>query len=304
MIKNRLKKDRFVFFLSLGLCFNSSVSAKITHLEHEHPTATLLIGINYENSSSELSNCINDIDHVWEKLLAPQMKASEEFKILMSDKNLGTPFYPTKHNILNQLSLFAELVNQTKKGYFHYSGHGTRMKDLSGDEKDGYDEALVPLDYEKSGFLLDDDLYEGFIKKLDRDTEVFITSDCCHSGTIMDLPFKWDELGIKTTESLSHAKASKNLSKVVMLSGCKDTQTSADGGEITVDEEGSGALTGAFLAVLAKHHYVITYRELLIEINHMLKHYGFSQRPQLSSTKNLNLDDLCYFNANQLVLTH
>ena len=33
----------------------------------------------------------------------------------------------------------------------HYSGHGGRLEDQDGDEKDGYDETMVPLDYQKAG---------------------------------------------------------------------------------------------------------------------------------------------------------
>jgi len=82
------------------------------------------------------------------------------------------------------------------------------------------------------------------------------------------------------------------LPNIIMLSGCKDSQTSADGGPITILNEGSGALTGAFLKVLAAHNYRITYRDLLVEVNQYLKSNKFSQRPQLTSTRLLNLDDV------------
>lgn len=265
--------------------------------------ATLLIGINYEGTGSELSNCIKDIDHVWKNLLTAKMQANLQNLIYMSDKMSGTSLYPTKANILEQFSRFANLVNQTKKGYFHYSGHGTRVKDTSKDEKDGYDEALVPIDYERAGFVIDDDAYKNLVKKFSPDAEVFITSDCCHSGTIMDLPYKWDGKGKKTTENTLLQTEVNQLAKVVMLSGCTDSQTSADGGPITVDGEGSGALTGAFLAVLKKYNYVLTYRQLLVEINKLLIRNGFSQRPELSSTKNLNLDEVVSFSVRELALS-
>lgn len=31
--------------------------------------------------------------------------------------------------------------------FTHYSGHGGKLRDDDGDEKDGYDETLVPVDY-------------------------------------------------------------------------------------------------------------------------------------------------------------
>jgi Caspase domain len=52
------------------------------------------------------------------------------------------------------------------------TGHGGKIKDESGDEKDGYDETLVPLDYNESGMILDDDLYEVLVKQLPADVHL------------------------------------------------------------------------------------------------------------------------------------
>ena len=44
--------------------------------------------------------------------------------------------------------------------YSHYiysdSGHGGQTKDLDGDEEDGYDEVIYPMDFEEAGHLTDD----------------------------------------------------------------------------------------------------------------------------------------------------
>lgn len=251
---------------------------------------SLLIGINYEGSSSALGNCIRDIDHVLNLLLKPKLGIKDSNVIYMSDKRLGTSYYPTKANILSQLGRFAKMLNQTKVGYLHYSGHGTRLKDVSGDEVDGYDEALVPVDYSRSGMILDDEMYSYFVKSLDADVKLFVVTDCCHSGTILDLPYLWNETGSISKEHRLSQQELNSLPTIVAISGCKDTQTSADGGPLTVNEEGSGALTAAFLTVLKQTNFNLTYRQLLTEVNLLLKRYGFDQRPQLSSTKILDLD--------------
>ena len=36
------------------------------------------------------------------------------------------------------------------------SGHGGQTKDLDGDEADGYDEVIYPVDYDNAGHLVDD----------------------------------------------------------------------------------------------------------------------------------------------------
>lgn len=252
---------------------------------------SLLIGINYEGSRKPLSNCIRDIDHVFSVLLSPQFGIKHENVIYMSDRQKGTSFYPTRTNILRQIANFTNLVNQTKVGYIHYSGHGTSVADTSGDELDGYDEALLPVDYETNGVLLDDDMYTQLVRALDSDVQLLITTDCCHSGTILDLPYKWTADGRYTIEHNLSRTELNSLPQVVMLSGCKDDQTSADGGSLTVNNEDSGALTAAFLQVLKKYNYEITYRQLLVEVNSLLKANGFKQRPELTSSYLLNLDD-------------
>jgi metacaspase-1 len=88
---------------------------------------------------------------------------------------------------------------------------------LNGDEDDGYDEAMVPLDFKQAGLILDDDLYDIFVKGLPAGVHVVAVvrprislhvlqhfglvdltqlfylmceqCDCCHSGTILDLPY-------------------------------------------------------------------------------------------------------------------
>jgi hypothetical protein len=216
---------------------------------------SLLIGINYEKSSAALSNCISDIDHVLNLMLKPKLGIKDTHVLYMSDKRKGTPFYPTKANILLHLSQFSKMLNQTKVGYFHYSGHGTRENDVSGDESDGSDEALVPIDYSKSGMILDDQIYSYFIKSLNKDVKLFVVTDCCHSGTILDLPYRWSEYGNISKENKLSQEELDSLPTIISISGCKDTQTSADGGPLTVNKEGSGALTAAFLTVLKNTNF-------------------------------------------------
>jgi hypothetical protein len=39
----------------------------------------------------------------------------------------------------------------------HSSGHGGQTKDLDGDEDDGFDEVIYPLDFKTAGHIVDDD---------------------------------------------------------------------------------------------------------------------------------------------------
>ena len=50
--------------------------------------------------------------------------------------------------------------------FLHYSGHGGQTFDLNGDEEDGLDEFICPVDYNSAGYIIDDDLKTLLSKKL------------------------------------------------------------------------------------------------------------------------------------------
>jgi len=58
---------------------------------------------------------------------------------------------PTRDNIM---AAFRKIVAESEPGdavFTHYSGHGGKVRDDDGDEKDGFDETLVPVDYASAG---------------------------------------------------------------------------------------------------------------------------------------------------------
>lgn len=56
---------------------------------------------------------------------------------------------------------------------------------------DGYDETLVPLDYQQAGQIRDDDLFTTLVGAMPRGVQLTCVMDCCHSGTVLDLPFSF-----------------------------------------------------------------------------------------------------------------
>lgn len=78
------------------------------------------------------------------------------------------------------------LVTSARSGdvvVFQYAGHGSQVPDDSGDEReDDFDEAFVPVDYQSSGFLIDDDL-GAIYRELPPGVNLTLFMDCCHSGT-------------------------------------------------------------------------------------------------------------------------
>lgn len=72
---------------------------------------------------------------------------------------------------------------------FHYSGHGSQQRNYTGDEVDGYDETLCPLDYETQGMIVDDEINVTIVRPLPAGVKLHAIIDACHSGTVLDLPF-------------------------------------------------------------------------------------------------------------------
>jgi hypothetical protein len=149
----------------------------------------VLIGINYVGQEEgELSGCHDDVSSMLSYLQDRQGFQSKNIKILMDD---GIQTSPTYANIMKA---FRKVARQSKSGdtvVIHYCGHGGRIRDKSGDEYDGYDETLVPCDYYRAGQILDDDICTQLVKTMPQGVLVTALMDCCHSGTILDLPYQY-----------------------------------------------------------------------------------------------------------------
>jgi len=101
----------------------------------------------------------------------------------------GAHTNPTRDNIL---AAFQSLVAATASGdcaFVHYSGHGGRLADDGGDEDDGYDETLIPVDYQSAGQIRDDIIYADLVGRMPEGSVLTCLMDCCHSGTVLDLPY-------------------------------------------------------------------------------------------------------------------
>ena len=77
-----------------------------------------------------------------------------EMLILLDD---GRAHAPTRRNIEDAFARICQYSQDGDVVWVHYSGHGGRVRDTSGDEEDGYDSTLIPVDFRSSGQILDDD---------------------------------------------------------------------------------------------------------------------------------------------------
>jgi hypothetical protein len=150
--------------------------------------------------------------------------------VVLTDDQQDPIFQPTKQNIINGISWLIKDAKQGDSLFFHYSGHGGQVEDLDGDESDGYDSTLQALDWESAGHILDDDLHDLMVKTLPAGVRLTCCFDCCHSGTIMDVPYVYKCDG--TIElSTSHVHMSAALK---FLEAAKDLK---DGSKLAATEK-------------------------------------------------------------------
>jgi hypothetical protein len=260
----------------------------------------LLIGINkYQIAGADLRGCVNDVQDVSAALV-------ECYGFKKSDITVLTDGAATKKAM--QAGIKA-LLRDSKKGdvaVIHYSGHGSNVPDDNGDESDGRDEILCPTDLNWDDPLRDDWLRTTF-DSMKAGVNLTVIMDCCHSGTNTraflppDAPIKsrylpspWGIGAVETGRSLPSkvttgirrsspaARKTKDIVKAdlpeVLITGCRDTQTSADA---FINGRYNGALTYALVEAMRKGKTALTYNQLHDRATTVLKAKKFEQVPQL-----------------------
>ena len=192
---------------------------------------------------------------------------------------------------------------------FHYSGHGSNIKDSNKDETDKIDETIVPLDYKIKGDITDDWLFTNMVAKILKNVNLYCFFDSCHSGTLIDLKYNYkSNCKPKTKNKITEydrtqwtdrfifeiEKSKEVEGNIFMLSGCQDKETSADA---LIGNKGQGAFTFCLLETLKNNierledgstrfiNGKIKFRHILKEINCRLDINKFEQNTQLSVSK-------------------
>ena len=182
----------------------------------------LLIGIDYVNSQDvSLKGCINDIIIITRNMLIDAYDYDEKNIIVLRDDSMNF-LEPTKKNIVNQLNSIIDDSNNLDEMWFHYSGHGSQLKDQNSKLRD----IIIPSNYNDEGVIQDSELFEMIQKIHCRTIMIF---DCCHSGSICDMPwtFEYDAENRNIVKSKTNSIEMENKD-IYVFSGCRDNQTSAD----------------------------------------------------------------------------
>lgn len=283
----------------------------------------LFIGINYINTRRQLLGCINDVHNI-SQFVQERYGYHIDDMVFLTDDQTNPRCIPTKRNIIDAMCWLVKDAKPNDSLFLHYSGHGGQIDDLDGDEEDGSDEVIYPVDFNRAGYITDDEMHNILVRPLPPGCRLTAIFDCCHSGSILDLPFTYSTEGkLKEQNLLSDAAnkilregpSAKNTMKmtssifkvikkvtgsnndmqekfrkaspadVIMFSGCKDSQTSVDA---CIRNQATGAMSWAFRNALLKMPHQ-TYLQLLNSIRCEL-YQKYDQKPQLSCSHPIDLN--------------
>jgi hypothetical protein len=273
----------------------------------------LLVGINYTGTPYQLYGCINDINNMGSYL--ERVRKYNSF-IVMTD---ASRIKPTRSNIL---AGFRALLQGAKSGdelWFHFSGHGSLVRDKNGDEESGADSCICPIDVARSGNISDDIIRSNLAALVPRGVRLYMVLDACHSGTGCDLRYKYDDSSYLTSRlatlpekyvpndwslqqtNYEFKRYSKTAGEVLCISGCQDEQTSADA---FLGGQASGVVTYLLLNCLNNNSQsTYKWKHLLKDICCGEKVNGFTQRTALTSGNPLNLEDPVFITPKPVIFS-
>lgn len=88
-----------------------------------------------------------------------------------------------------------------------FAGHGGQTEDVDGDEDDGFDEVIYPVDFKQAGHIVDDQIHDVVVKPLRPGVRLTAIFDSCHSGSVLDLPYLYSTKGVLKEPNLAKEAA-------------------------------------------------------------------------------------------------
>jgi Caspase domain len=244
----------------------------------------LCIGID-EYPRNALAGCVNDARQ-WHEALSGLGFSS--YLMLNAEA--------TREAILRRIRA---MISDSQAGdviAIQYSGHGTQLPDLDGDEADSFDEALCPIDCMSGNFLIDDDLAEAF-DRVPEGINVTVFTDCCHSGTITRFalgspltaaPDTRARFLVATPEmEAAHAQIRETMSRSLERSPKRVYERAREilfcacrANEVALESNGHGAFTSQAVPLLLRAPGPVTHAQFQKEI---LRSFGVrpKQHPEL-----------------------
>jgi metacaspase-1 len=253
----------------------------------------LLVGLNrYPEPINALRGCLNDVD---------QVRGLIQSRLRFPDRGISTltDAAATTAAIVDRLHWLVEDASAGDTLLFHYSGHGSQVEDVHGDElDDNLDEIICPYDLDWTDPFTDDDLYQ-VVRRLPAGVNLTVFLDCCHSGTglrelrggagptacepgarrrprFMEPPQGGDRrLRLRAMRRFG-ARAAQ--SGAILVAACRSDQVAADA---SIGGDYHGAFTYYLCQALEESACASSYSALIQRVRRLLDENGFDQVPQL-----------------------
>lgn len=243
----------------------------------------LLIGITYAGTRrgcGQLRGALNDVKCM-RQLLCQRFAFPSDCIIMLTDDQKDPFRLPTKDNIRLGMQWLVEGSSEGDSLVFHFSGLGAQVADDDGDELDGYDEAICPMDSFQKGPILDDEINETMVRPLVHGVKLHAVVDACHSATVLDLPFccnmsrsgSWQW---KDESPPSGAYRGTSGGKAMLISGYSDGKAKSSVASAQKPEACAtmGAMTHSFITAVEREPQGVTYGRLLTSMKAIMTNSG------------------------------
>lgn len=263
----------------------------------------LLVGINDYQGIRDLNGCVNDVGNMRHILKTYLGFSNNDIRVVVDSR-------ADKQGILYRLEYMVDKAQPGDVMVFHFSGHGSQIRDRNGDElEDRMDELLCPWDMNwDDGFILDDDL-DRIFKGIPDGAVLEVFLDCCHSGTATrggdllcpegeppesettprflpppaDIAYRYEgETGAlgptRGFNAVNRSGSRRSTVNHILWSGCHSSEESADA---YINGQYNGAFTYFFCKHMRDAGGNITRRNLLSRVRDSLRYSGYAQTPQL-----------------------
>jgi hypothetical protein len=250
----------------------------------------LLIGIGKYQVLPRLPGTKNDIDLVHQVLVSRYGFSENHIRTVRDEA-------ATREAVLAAFNQIVKEAGPNDVVYIHYSGHGSQVQDLNGDEPDDQlDETIVPVDGRTEGVpdITDDELDE-ILSRL-KTPKAVVVLDSCHSGTatrglevrVRSVPQDHRVNLYKKDGVTTRAIVPVNLHPYVLFSGAASHEEALDG---PVDGRYHGFFTHSLFKSLQSAPMSASTREIFAgakqELKRIQNQFGRTSmpEPQLEAAK-------------------
>ncbi len=267
----------------------------------------LLVGVNEYLAVSNLEGCLNDVENIkiyLEGRATGNKKVDVHTKVLLDEE-------ATYDAILREFEEHLTKAGKDDIALFYFSGHGTQEEAPKGFwniEADKHNEALTCYDSYVRGHgvwgLADKEISFWLSQIAEKEPEVVVILDCCHSGHATRDPTKMENkirlvsvpkyMGQRPLGSYCFAKGKRSITpeelpppaKHIAISACRDEELAI---EVTREKKRQGIFSYYLNATLEAAKTPISYQDVASLVKTRIANIE-SQNPQSKAYGGANLD--------------